>query len=89
MKKLILPTLILGAAISFTSCKKDYTCDCTITTTTTDFDGTVSTVNQDFSDTRELKKKDAEEWCDAYDSTESTVGFGGFSTSISYSCDLK
>ncbi len=33
MKKLILPALFLGA-IAFTSCKKDYTCDCKINGTT-------------------------------------------------------
>lgn len=89
MKKFILPALLIGASISFTSCKKDYTCDCTITTTQT-YDGELmSSSNDEYSATRNLKKKDAEEWCDGLDETSTTVSSGGFVSNTEYSCDLK
>lgn len=54
MKKILLVAVVAGFAM--TSCKKNYTCECTVTaggqTTTT-------------SSTAKLKKKDAETWCTA------------------------
>lgn len=58
------------AVISLSSCKKDYTCSCT--------------ANNDMNDisyTEEMKKKDAEEWCDSWDT--SGQGIEG------WKCELK
>lgn len=61
MKKVLLFAVVLGA-ISFTSCKKDYTCSCTIAGTTTD---------TEFTD---VSKSDAEEACDVLNSLNSIGG---------------
>ncbi len=51
MKK-VLAILAVAGIIGATSCKKEYTCECTVLGTTT-------------STTAEFKKKaDAEEWCE-------------------------
>lgn len=77
-------TFILAAAvamIAMTSCKKDYTCACEYVQT--DADGNVigegSTEN-----TANMKKSDAEEWCD---NQESTVESGGATAKTT--CELK
>lgn len=57
------------AVISLSSCKKDYTCECT--------------ADDDFynvSYTEEMKKKDAEEWCDSWDSQGN--GISGWQCSL-------
>ena len=61
MKKFILPALFLGA-IAFTSCKKDYTCDCTYTWS----DGTTQTYTYEYP---KSKKKDAEASCESWNGT--------------------
>lgn len=88
MKKLILPALVLGAMVSFTSCKKDYTCDCDITQKSTGY-GESTTVTSETSATQNLKKKDAEEWCDELDETSTTMTSGDFTVTTDYSCTLK
>jgi hypothetical protein len=61
MKKLLLFAVVLSAA-SFTSCTKDYTCECTILSQTTEYE---------FQD---VKKSEAEEGCDALTASASIVG---------------
>ncbi len=53
MKKLFIGIFAIGFAVSFTSCKKDYTCECT-------YDG--QTVNYEIEN---AKSNDANEVCDA------------------------
>ena len=61
MKKLALSIAALAfIATSMTSCKKDYTCTCTI-----DFLGVKTTV----SETAKMTKKDAKAWCEDENTT--------------------
>lgn len=63
MKKVIFAIAALGL-ISLTSCKKEYTCSCTIAGSTTDVkSGT------------KIKKSEAETWCNALNAT-SAIGGG-------------
>jgi hypothetical protein len=76
MKRILLfSAAVLVAASSFTSCKKDYTCECTSTYTY----GGVSTTSN-YSATAHLKKSDAKTWC---------TGQAGSGTGYTYSCALK
>ncbi|HYG51435.1 MAG TPA: hypothetical protein VD905_11055 [Flavobacteriales bacterium] len=52
-------------AFVFVSCKKDYTCHCTDSSGATIIDYTAK-----------LKKKDANAWCDSWNSTVSAGGSG-------------
>jgi hypothetical protein len=65
MKKLLFSVLAVSA-IGLTSCKKDYTCTCV---------STGSGYNSTYSATAHLKKKDAQAWCDAGNSSASSGGF--------------
>lgn len=69
MKKLMM-IAIVGGAFALTSCKKDYTCECTATD-----------AFYNISYTAEMKKKDAETWCDNWD------GLGG--GVAGWACTLK
>lgn len=62
------------ASIALSSCKKDYTCDCTYTA-----GGQTVSAKSEFVG---VKKKDAEEACDAYQATLSILGTGA-------TCELK
>ncbi len=53
MKKLIILAVAFGA-FTFVSCKKVYTCSCTINGQTTDYKSGAK-----------ISKKDAKAWCDA------------------------
>lgn len=65
MKKFILPALFMGAiAFGSTSCKKDYTCECTIS------GGGVSGTA---SATQNMSKKDAEAWCEESSTTSGST----------------
>ena len=60
MKKLLSLTIIITATVLFsTSCKKDYTCECTYT----DVIGAPGTFSFEIND---QKKKDATEACENY-----------------------
>lgn len=59
MKKLLVLAIVLGGAMSFTACKKDYTCECTYD----DGNGTTGTASYTIKDT----KKKAEDACNAYE----------------------
>jgi hypothetical protein len=71
-------TLLLSAfafaVLSFASCKKDYTCTCTVTSGGSTTKG--STTIHD-------SKKDAEEACDAGDASYTSAG-----VTITTACDL-
>lgn len=58
----------------FSSCKKDWTCECT---TTDSAGGATSTISYTLND---VTKKDAQSACDVYSITVGT---------ITYACDLK
>jgi hypothetical protein len=53
MKNLFLTLLFVGGVAALTSCKKDYTCTCTV-------DGETYTY-----ELKDVKKKDAKDACDA------------------------
>lgn len=61
MKKLVLAVAALGL-ISLTSCKKEYTCSCSLLGTTTE------------TKTAKVTKKDAKSACDALSTQAKTVG---------------
>jgi hypothetical protein len=58
MKKLTMFAAVAVLALSFASCKKNYTCSCT-----------GGTAGSDISYTAKLKKKDAKTWCDGWNSS--------------------
>jgi len=62
MKKSVLFVAVAALALSFSSCKKDYTCDCTVNGNTT------STPLENVS------KSDAEDACDALNTLNSIGG---------------
>ena len=66
MKKLLILAVVGCFALGLTSCKKDYTCSCTIAGTTTK------------SEIKDAKKKDAQDACDALD-TAAKLGSGSCS----------
>jgi hypothetical protein len=61
MKKVLLMAAVAG--FMMTSCKKDYTCKCT------DKDG-----KEVITYTAEMKKKDANTWCDSWHNTFTPSG---------------
>ncbi len=73
MKKLTI-LAVAALAISFASCKKDYTCECTATG-----NGSTATTTVTIKDT----KKKAEDACSA----KTTASSGG--TSVSTTCKIK
>ncbi len=64
MKKTFLFAAVLGA-LTFTSCKKDYTCDCTSAL----FKTANSGVDITATEYSKVKKKDAEEACEGIETT--------------------
>jgi hypothetical protein len=61
MKKVLTIAAVVALTASFTSCKKDYTCDCTYTYEVL---GVEETVDYTY-EYNKVKKKDATEACDA------------------------
>lgn len=88
MKKLSV-FLDLVFVIGLSSCKKDYTCTCN-TTISYDLGGIEATPEMKAflpqnstatsSETRKLKKKDAEDWCKGNEGTSSIKQNAGFIT---------
>ncbi len=72
MKKIAFVALAIFA-LTFTSCKREWTCTCTASVA-----GQTATASSSF----EATKKDAEESCDAFQSTSSVGG-------VTYSCELE
>jgi hypothetical protein len=75
MKKQVL-LIAAVAAFALTSCKKEYTCECTITDST---GSETSSIKLD-----KMKKKDAEKKCDEGDSS-----FSFFGETITTECKIK
>lgn len=84
MKKITLMAFAI-VAFSITSCKKDYVCECT--TTTTDSSGDVTTDPMDNTTYRDIKKSDAKSHCQK--STYVFVNDGGGTSTIVSDCKLK
>jgi len=74
MKKVLLVAAV--AAFAMTSCKKEYTCECTTSSST---GSTSSSVKFD-----KMKKKDAEKKCDEGDAT-----FSFFGETVTSECKIK
>ena len=68
MKKVTLFAVVAMAALSFTSCKKDHTCTCTVAQT---YSGTTYTTISVAK--AKSTKKDAKAWCTG-STTTATVG---------------
>ncbi len=69
MKKVFTIAAIALVAMTFASCEKTYTCECTTTISGTGFfDGTATEIF-----TFDAKKKDAEATCDDKDVAQTTV----------------
>jgi hypothetical protein len=66
MRKLTTILAVL-AVVSLASCKKDYTCECTVTDSSGFFDTETSTI------TINGKKKDVEKSCDAFEYSSGTI----------------
>jgi hypothetical protein len=73
MRTLLLSAFAFGV-LSFASCKKDYTCTCTVTSGGSTTSGK-TTIHE--------SKKDAEEACNAGDASYSSAG-----VTITTSCEL-
>lgn len=84
MKKI---SFIAAALIAFSisSCKKDYTCECT--QTVTDSSGDVTTDPMYNTTYRDMKKSNAKSHCQ--DSKEVRVDADGGTTTTVYDCKLK
>ena len=68
MKKITLLAAAAIIAISFTSCKKDYTCTCKDKTSPPDVDIVIKYTK--------VKKKDAQSSCDAANNTYAIIDYG-------------
>jgi len=66
MKKVLTIAAVVALTASFTSCRKDYTCDCTYTY---DVAGTSTTTEYSY-EYNKVKKKDATASCDAVNATD-------------------
>lgn len=75
MKKVSLFIAVVAITAIFSSCKKDYTCECT---------STYGGISTSASVTAKMTKKDAKEWCEGYN-VSSTVG----GVTSSTTCKLK
>ena len=74
MKKLFGILFVVGLVVALSSCKKDWTCECTMTDSAT---STSTTTSYNIND---VTKGDAESACTAYEISAGTV---------TYSCELK
>ena len=66
MKKILLVAAVAG--LSLVSCKKDYTCECTATSTYAGYTSQTSSAS-----TGKMKKKDAETKCNSGDQSVNSV----------------
>lgn len=79
MKKITL-LAVAALAISFASCKKDYKCVCTSTT---------SGITIETTTTAKSTKKSATAWCDAAPKATTTVGGTAVTGGTAPSCSIK
>jgi hypothetical protein len=85
MKKVLSIVAIALVAVTFASCEKSYTCECTVSTTGTDpITGMSINSSQVVSETKDAKKADAEDWCAEGNSTQTTLGL-----TVTSACELK
>jgi hypothetical protein len=85
MKKVLSIVAIALVAVTFASCEKSYTCECTVSTTGTDpITGMSINSSQVVSETKDAKKADAEDWCAEGNSTQTTLGL-----TVTSACKLK
>ena len=85
MKKIFSIAAIALVAMTFASCEKSYTCDCTTTTTGTDpITGLNVNSSQVVSQTADMKKKDSEDWCAKGNANSSSLGY-----TVTVSCKLR
>ncbi len=93
MKNLLLSTLVIASAMSFTSCKKSYTCDCVATQEIIISeegypDEIMAGSTANYSYAGDMKKKDSEDWCSANEGTSST-DMMGMVTTTTITCTLN
>lgn len=79
--------LFLFAVAILASCKKTYNCKCT-TVTTRPAGSMAPNTTSDATLTSEKKKKEAEDWCNGFESTDQSTSAAG-TTSIVTSCELQ
>ena len=81
MKKILISAFTLGLIV-FTSCQKDYACDCTTTTTTTSevydeffgtWETTTTTTTTDNTYNFKAKKSEASSICSGYNNSTSSL----------------
>jgi hypothetical protein len=78
MKKALLIAFVAGLAM--TSCKKEYSCQCSITT----YSQGTSTTQTTTTNSAKMKKSEAQDWCNKGDVTT-----GDTQNGIKSSCDIK
>lgn len=91
MKKLTI-LLALAISVSFASCKKDYTCDCTYKVTYS-YSGVTSSEEGSISKSIKDTKKKAQSECDDYESAlksqyDASAAISGATVTSSSSCNL-
>lgn len=79
MKKFLVLAVIAGGALTIASCKKDWTCTCTVTTS-----GIVNSTTTTDTVYQDMTKADAETACTANNGSASAFG-----QSVSTDCSLN
>jgi hypothetical protein len=82
MKKIAILT-ILAAGVAFTACKKDKTCECTMTSTS---GSTTTTSPVDVIEIKDIKGGEAKSWCQKSSGTSTS---GTVTSSWTNDCKLK
>ena len=80
MKKIILLASVAFVALSLSSCKKEWTCECTVSST---YAGTTTTETVS-GKTDKMSKKDAKDKCNEGDSSYDLLG-----VKVSSDCEIK
>lgn len=78
MKKILLIAAVAG--LSMVSCKKEYSCECTVTSNVS---GTTTTTTSSTTSAK-MKKQEAKDWCDTGDSS---TDLGG--VKVTSACEIK
>lgn len=79
MKKLLVLVVFAGGLVAISSCKKDWTCSCDITTT-----GTINSSTSADTVFSDMTKSDAKSECNDLDGS-----FTAFGQSVTTECELK
>ena len=83
MKKIAILSIIF-AGLAFAACKKDRTCECTLTHTSAS--GTVTTDPVTSTQIKDIKGGEAKDWCQNHSEVVTT---GTAVTTDSWACKLK